>query len=122
MSKKKTKPKIEIDLSMVESLAAQGLTNQQIADSLGISERTLQNRKKDNAEFAEAIKKGKAKGIAVVTNALMKKIKAGNVAAMIFFLKTQGGWKENNQLEIEMKKEKKLPTLAELFGDETDTD
>ena len=43
---------------MVESLAAQGLTNQQIADSLGISERTLQNRKKkDNAEFAEAIKK-----------------------------------------------------------------
>ena len=122
MNKKKTKPKIEIDLSMVESLAAQGLTNQQIADSLGISERTLQNRKKDNAEFAEAIKKGKAKGIAVVTNALMKKIKSGNVTAMIFFLKTQGGWKENNQLEIEMKKEKKLPTLAELFGDETDPD
>lgn len=122
MSKKKTKPKIEIDLSMVESLATQGLTNQQIADSLGISERTLQNRKKDNAEFAEAIKKGKAKGIAVVTNALMKKIKSGNVTAMIFFLKTQGGWKENNQLEIEMKKEKKLPTLAELFGDETDPD
>ncbi|OKQ02289.1 LuxR family transcriptional regulator [Haemophilus influenzae] len=122
MSKKKTKPKIEIDLSMVESLAAQGLTNQQIADSLGISERTLQNRKKDNAEFAEAIKKGKAKGIAVVTNALMKKIKSGNVTAMICFLKTQGGWKENNQLEIEMKKEKKLPTLAELFGDETDPD
>ena len=122
MSKKKTKPKIEIDLSMVESLAAQGLTNQQIADSLGISERTLQNRKKDNAEFAEAIKKGKAKGIVVVTNALMKKIKSGNVTAMIFFLKTQGGWKENNQLEIEMKKEKKLPTLAELFGDETDPD
>ncbi|HHF3743728.1 TPA: LuxR C-terminal-related transcriptional regulator [Haemophilus influenzae] len=122
MSKKKTKPKIEIDLSMVESLAAQGLTNQQIADSLGISERTLQNRKKDNAEFAEAIKKGKAKGIEVVTNALMKKIKSGNVTAMIFFLKTQGGWKENNQLEIEMKKEKKLPTLAELFGDETDPD
>lgn len=27
---------------------------------------------------------------------------------MIFFLKTQGGWKENNQLEIEMKKEKKI--------------
>lgn len=122
MSKKKTKPKLEIDLSVVESLAAQGLTNQQIADSLGISERTLQNRKKDNAEFAEAIKKGKAKGIAVVTNALMKKIKSGNVTAMIFFLKTQGGWKENNQLEIEMKKEKKLPTLAELFGDETDPD
>ena len=122
MSKKKTKPKIEIDLSMVESLAAQGLTNQQIADSLGISERTLQNRKKDNAEFAEAIKKGKAKGIAVVTNALMKKIKSGNVTAMIFFLKTQGGWKENNQLEIEMTKEKKLTTLAELFGDETDPD
>lgn len=91
---KKTKPKIQIDLSKVEALAANGLTQQQIADSLGISERTLYNSKRDNADFAEAIKRGRAKGIAVVTNKLMEQCKNGNTTAIIFFLKTQAGWKE----------------------------
>lgn len=98
--KKITKPKIEIDLAKVEALAANGLTQQQIADSLGISERTLYKNKKENAEIAEAIKRGRNKGIAYVTNALMSKIKSGNVTAMIFYLKTQAGWKETNVNEI----------------------
>lgn len=98
--KRVTKPKIEIDLAKVEALAANGLTQQQIADSLGISERTLYKNKKENAEIAEAIKRGRNKGIAYVTNALMSKIKSGNVTAMIFYLKTQAGWKETNVNEI----------------------
>ncbi|AOF53704.1 LuxR family transcriptional regulator [Rodentibacter caecimuris] len=97
--KKQTKPKIEIDLKQVEALAANGLTQQQIADSLGISERTLRNRKGDFADFADAIKRGKAKGIAIVTNKLMEKIKSGNTTAMIFFLKSQAGWKETQITE-----------------------
>lgn len=97
--KKQTKPKIEIDLKQVEALAANGLTQQQIADSLGISERTLRNRKGDFADFADAIKRGKAKGIAIVTNKLMEKIKMGNTTAMIFFLKSQAGWKETQITE-----------------------
>jgi DNA-binding CsgD family transcriptional regulator len=35
-----TKPKIHIDLKQVESLAANGLTQEQIAAALGISETT----------------------------------------------------------------------------------
>ena len=89
-----TKPKIHIDLKQVESLAANGLTQEQIAAALGISESTLHKRKQENPEFTAAIKRGKAKGIALVTNKLMESIKGGNMTAMIFFLKTQAGWKE----------------------------
>jgi hypothetical protein len=94
-----TKPKIQIDLKQVESLAANGLTQEQIASALGISETTLHQRKRDSADFAAAIKRGKAKGIAVVTNKLMESIKGGNMTGMIFFLKTQAGWKETNVQE-----------------------
>ena len=90
----KTKPTIDINLRQVEALAAQGLTQQQIADALGISVSTLDNRKRDNEEFRDAIKRGKAKGIAKVTNKLFEQIQSGNVTATIFFLKTQAGWKE----------------------------
>ena len=94
-----TKPKIQIDLKQVESLAANGLTQEQIASALGISERTLRSRKGEIADFADAIKRGKAKGIALVTNKLMESIKGGNMTGMIFFLKTQAGWKETNVQE-----------------------
>ena len=94
-----TKPKIHIDLKQVELLAANGLTQEQIAAALGISERTLRSRKGEIADFADAIKRGKAKGIALVTNKLMESIKGGNMTGMIFFLKTQAGWKETNVQE-----------------------
>ena len=100
MTKKITKPKIEINLKQVEALAARGLTQQQIADSLGISESTLYTNKRENVDFAEAIKRGKAKGIATVTNKLFAKIEEGNLTATIFYLKTQAGWKETNVNEI----------------------
>ena len=41
----------EIDLDKVEELASLGLSEQQIADSLGISRSTLSRRKKDNETF-----------------------------------------------------------------------
>jgi len=94
-----TKPKIHIDLKQVESLAANGLTDEQIASALGISRTTLASRKRENEQFVQAIKKGKAKGVAVVTNKLMESIKGGNITGMIFFLKTQAGWKETNVQE-----------------------
>ena len=80
-------------------MAANGLTQEQIAAALGISESTLTKRKKENTDFTDAIKRGKAKGIALVTNKLMESIKGGNMTGMIFFLKTQAGWKETNVQE-----------------------
>ncbi|HDR1805538.1 helix-turn-helix domain-containing protein [Pasteurella multocida] len=118
--KRKTKPKIEIDLARVEALASNGLTQQQIADALGISERTLRDRKSNSADFADAIKRGKAKGIAFVTNKLMEQIKSGNTTAMIFFLKSQAGWKEKQEIDLTNSDNSLRPTIIELVAPEID--
>ena len=111
-----TKPKIQIDLAKVESLAANGLTQEQIACALGISEQTFYKRKRDNIEFIDAIKRGKAKGIALVTNKLMESIKGGNMTGMIFFLKTQAGWKETNVQEVKMADEPIAKVTIEVIS------
>lgn len=82
------------DLEKVESLAAKGLNQQQIADCLGIHPGTLSEKKQEFDLLNEALKKGKAKGIAHVTAALLQNIDNGNVTAQIFYLKTVAGWKE----------------------------
>ncbi|HDR1349431.1 TPA: LuxR family transcriptional regulator [Pasteurella multocida] len=120
LMKRKTKPKIEIDLARVEALASNGLTQQQIADALGISERTLRDRKSNSADFADAIKRGKAKGIAFVTNKLMEQIKSGNTTAMIFFLKSQAGWKEKQEIDLTNSDNSLRPTIIELVAPEID--
>lgn len=91
--------KIEIDLDKVEELASKGLTIEQIAASLGISDRTLYSKKKRYAEIADAIKKGQAAGIATIANKLFQKAMGGNVAAMIFFLKARADWSDKLQIE-----------------------
>jgi len=88
------------DLKLVEKLASNGLSEAQIAASVGVSVDTIARRKKDNAGFAEAIRKGKALGVVVVTNALMAAIKSGNVRAMEIYLKCRAGWRETNILEL----------------------
>jgi len=88
---------IELDLNQIERLSAQGLTEQQISDALGISNRTLERRKRDNVEFVEAIKRGKAKGVATVTNSLFEQAKTGNTTACIFFLKNRAGWADKQE-------------------------
>lgn len=121
--KKRTKPKIEIDLKQVEALATNGLTLQQIADSLGISVDTLYLRKRENKDFQDAIKRGKAKGIAIVTNKLMEQIKSGNTTAMIFFLKSQAGWKESQQIDMTSSDgSMALGSLRDLFANDAETD
>lgn len=84
--------KIEIDLAEVEKLAAIGLNEQQVADSLGISVTTLEDRKQNTLDFHDALKRGKAKGVAQVANNLFKQSKEGNVSAGIFFMKNRAGW------------------------------
>lgn len=87
------------DLDKVEALAARGLTEEQIAHSLGVCYDTLNERKKELSEFAEAIKRGKNKGIAAVANKLYDNAQVGNVSAQIFYLKCRAGWKEVNVTE-----------------------
>jgi hypothetical protein len=70
------------------------LTKAQIADFFGISETTLRAIEARQPEVCDAYKKGRVKQISDMGSNLVKLATDGNVAANIFYLKTQGGWKE----------------------------
>jgi hypothetical protein len=81
-------------IAQIEALA-QYLTLEQIADHLGICRKTLLNKRNEHPEIEASYRKGKARAIAFTSKSLMKNIAAGKEASIIFFLKTQAGWKEN---------------------------
>lgn len=73
----------------VRELAAQGLSERQVASVLGVHQSTLIRKKKQHSSFLNAIEQGKAEGVAQVSNALFRKALDGNVTAQMFFLKTR---------------------------------
>ena len=96
---KKGRPSFEVTdevIAKAEKLAAQGLTLEQIALTLGICYQTLNEKRKEFSDFSEAIKRGQAKGIAQVTNKLYGKAIEGDNTAMIFYLKNRdpANWKD----------------------------
>lgn len=101
-AKKKRAPKKAVDDEMcrqAEQLATLGLSIQNVASVLGIAERTFHRYKADHPELEAAYKIGRARGIASVAKSLIDLIRGGNVAATIFFLKTQAGWRETSKVE-----------------------
>jgi len=97
LPKKSGRKRIKIDLEQVENLASRGLGNSQIARALGVSWDTIDRNRKRSADFEGALKRGKARGLAQVTNALFESATEKNsVVAQIFYLKNQDPkiWKD----------------------------
>lgn len=94
------------DSKTVEALAVAGVKQSLIADIIKISEPTLRKN------FRKELDTSKARANAIISQALFKKAKDGNVVAQIFWLKTQAGWKEKNYHELTGKDGDKL------FGEE----
>ena len=90
--------KIELDIQQVEELASQGLTMEQIATCLGISDKTIYRRKKEQSELSAAIKRGQERGVAFAASQLRNLIAEGNLGAVIFYLKSKGKWSEKIDL------------------------
>ena len=107
MAKAKSKnpmgrPRFEVTpevLEKTESLMAKGLTVEQCAGMLGISTSTFYLYQADNSEFSETIKRGQARGIDAVTNALFENATVDrNVPSIIFFLKNRAGWVDKQEI------------------------
>ena len=75
-------------LEKIEVLASRGLAQQDIAYCIGIHPTTLSEKKSENEQLQEALKRGKAKGLAQITNALFEQALAGSTGAACFYLKT----------------------------------
>lgn len=75
------------NLVLLHGWKLQGLTDEQIADKIGIAHRTFERWKAEHSQIRQAIKGGKEVANFVIENGLYKKAKSGNVTAMIFWLK-----------------------------------
>ncbi len=82
----------------VEALAAV-LSVEQIADYFGIGKTTFYRMMERSPEILERYKKGRAKAIGSVAQGLLQQARDGNMAAAIFFLKTQAGWCEKQVVD-----------------------
>ena len=126
MSKMKRGPKArEISkelLGRVEQLATRGLSQKQVCDVLGFSETWWHAKKQEISELGEFYKKGQAKGLAEVSNALYEQALNGSTGAACFFLKNRDPdrWsdvKSVNALQINVGKMTDTQLLEELRSD-----
>ncbi len=95
------RPPIVLDEDQVAQVEALGavLSLEQIADYFGIGRNTFTSITKRQPEVAERYKKGKARAISSVANGLLQRAQAGDTASTIFYLKTQAGWRETQQID-----------------------
>lgn len=73
-------------------LYAKVMSQEMIASAIGVSVDTLQRH------YRAELDAGKREAIAAVGGKLLAKAMAGNLTAMIFYLRTQGGWSAKHEI------------------------
>jgi hypothetical protein len=96
------------ELRQIERLARY-LTQEQIGDVLEIATRTLKRKLADDPRALARYKRGKGQTIAAIARSLIFKALAGDTTCMIFYLKTQAGWRETDPRQIPVSEISKLP-------------
>jgi len=94
---------VQIDLSQLEKLCALLCRDEEIASWLGVSVRTLQNRRKQPA-FAEAMRRGKAMGWINIRRAQMRLLDAGNAAMGVWLGKSELGQRDTSSIRMVLPK------------------
>jgi len=100
--KKRGRKPIVIDYERVEYLASLNMGIMDICKSLNVRWDTFnKHRIKKNSELAEALDRGKAKGLQLATSKLMEKIQDGEFNAIQFYLKSadRDTWADKQTVE-----------------------
>nr|DAD70858.1 MAG TPA: terminase small subunit [Siphoviridae sp. ctvok7] len=103
MAKGKYQRWLEPDgLLLLEGWARDGLTDEQIAENIGVTATTLYEWKNRFPEISEALKKGKEVVDYQVENALLASALEGNTTAQIFWLKNRrpDKWREKQPDQV----------------------
>ena len=107
-------------IAQVEALGAV-LSVEQIADYFGVGKTTFYAIMERQPEVSERYKKGKAKAIGSVAQGLLQQARDGNTAAAMFYLKTQAGWRETQNIDHTTNGESmNAPSFATLYGTKPD--
>lgn len=116
------KKDLEYDLAKVEQLAAQGLTIKQIASCCDMGRSTFYDLMAKNPDLKDAIKRGRHKGVGVITNALFQSAKGGNVTAQIFYLKNRDPDKWRDKREHTHAGDEDRPVVTKLVREIVNVD
>lgn len=103
-----TYPLPRVDLDEIEMMASVGMTVKQIADALHLSPSVFGKLVKNDPLVQEAIDRGTARGVKMVTDSLFQNAMKGNVAAQIFWLKNRGAWQDKQELDQRLQVENKM--------------
>lgn len=92
------RPKADIDLKLVEELAAIGCTQMDIAEAIGVGLRTLQERGDD---FRTAYSKGRSAQKSSLRRKLYQLAMQGNVKALLFACERDLGMTQKIEQQVE---------------------
>lgn len=84
----------ESTAKVVASLAAYGITHEDIAQHLGMNVKTLVKY------YAKELKEGKIAASAKVGERIFKLAMEGNVTCLLFWAKTRMGWRETSHIDL----------------------
>lgn len=87
----------EEQIIQVEGLASV-LSVEQMAEYFGFEKTTFYRICERQPEVLQRYKKGKSKAINSVGKGLLEKARSGDTTAQMFYLKTQAGWKEKQDI------------------------
>jgi len=102
---------INIDYELVEEMAGNGLTQEEIAEALGINIQTVSDRlhgngngggREPDTKFRAAYLAGKAQMRHIISNGLFEKARKGEVVPLIFLAKTRMAWRENDNVNLHL--------------------
>lgn len=113
------------DISKIESMAAMGLSLEQIASIFGVSTDTIYRRMNEgNIDLSAALSRGKSKALYKIANKAYNLAMEGNVAMIKYFLSCRGGWSEklqiieDNRVKEEQDKRRQLEAVVDAMTDE----
>lgn len=74
-------------LLVIRNWKRHGLTDEEVANNIGVARQTLSRWSKDYQDIHDALKTGKEEAVALIENKLFLKAMSGNLTAIIFWLK-----------------------------------
>lgn len=112
------RPSVVLDKGQIAQVEALGsvLSIEQIADYFGIGRTTFYSVMDRQPEVAEHYKRGKARAIGAVAQGLLKKAREGDTASAIFYLKTQAGWRETQNIDHSSTDGSMAPSKIEIIA------
>ena len=104
-------------LLKIEGWARDGLTDEQIAENIGIRRETLYDWKKKYPNISNVLKKSKDVADRMVENALFQNAMDGNVTAQIFWLKNRKreAWADRQNIELSQPIDDSIKEMEDYF-------